>query len=232
MTFSLPYGVKPTFVPGRAITGGFCIFDDFHALNAAASDTTVPWAHLTENSGAVATLADADGGAIRCTTGTADNNHSGIQHQGESFKVTQGRGLYFETRVKLSTVASDFLAGFSITAADPITTEPATYIAFRTAGDANLLTEARNSDTTTAVDTGVDLVAATWTVLAFELKRDGKVHFYVDGVQVAAKASWSTNASSIPYDVNVSPFVMCQTASAAAITMDIDYVFAGTDERD
>lgn len=240
MTFSLPYGIKPSFVPGRAVTGGFSIFDDFLAAGTVSTTANAALWLFSDTGAGSAPVAgviqdDADGGAIQIgtnATSAADNDSAIIQANGESFRMTQNRGLYFETRLQLSTVSSDLLCGVSINTTDPIGTEPTHYVAFRTNGDGSLLTEARNNDTTTAVDTGVDLVAATNTILAFEYKRDGKIHFYVDGVRVQSKATWSTNASSLPLTQYMSPFVCIQTTSAAAITADIDYVFCGTDERD
>lgn len=240
MTFSLPYGIKPSFVPGNAVTGGFTVFDDFlTAGTVSATANAAAWFSETTGAGSApieGVIQDnADGGWIQIgtnTTGAADNDSVCLQLNGESFRMTQGRGLYFETRFQLSTVASDLICGFSVNTTDPLGTEPAYYVAFRTNGAASLLTEARNNDTTTAVDTGVDLVAATNVTLAFEYKRDGKVHFYVDGVRVDSRASWSTAASSLPLTQYMSPFFGIQTASAAAITANIDYIFAGTDERD
>jgi hypothetical protein len=104
---------------------------------------------------------------------------------------------------------------------------PVNFVGFTMATDADLeirVLAAAGSDSGD-LDTGVDVVANTNIVLAFEWDGTSKVNFFADGVKVY---TYSTLAN-IPTGIHLTPTMGVDNASAAAVTMDWDYILVMND---
>jgi hypothetical protein len=166
----------------------------------------------------------ADGGWVTATTDATGGERISAQINGEAFKCALNRRIYFETRVKFTNATQDAFLGLAVAGAtDPHASRPAGFIAFTLTADADIEYATGNASTATAsADSGADIVAATWVVLAFEWDGIDKVHFYVNGVRVA------TATATPPVGLPLSP-VICVESNGAAEALTVDYILVVED---
>lgn len=169
---------------------------------------------------------DADGGWVQMAPDDDAGDHVSIQKNGEAWKVEKGRKLYYETRIKMSVVTSAFWVGLSVNTTDPHASAPTDCIAFRTTGtaaDVDIDYLVRVGNAGSAVDTGADLTADTFVILAFEYDGNETISFFVNGV-FKVKAT----GTAIPYGTYLSPVFCVErvlAADATTHTLTIDYVY-------
>lgn len=231
--FAIPFG--PIRKPGSSMQMPVVYFNDFVAaytgVDAALANESDPtgvfsavadrgeWLISADPAGAEpAPQDDADGGWVKFNCDGDAGDRMSLQLNGEPFYVTKGRKCFLETRVQLDGVTSDFLVGLSVATTDPIETAPSDYIAMGQIADADFVTVAdTGSAGTSLADSGSDLTAATWHVMAFEYHGDGTVTFYLDGSKVAR------TTTTVPDGVYMSPFI-CAQSNGAELAVTWDYI--------
>jgi len=244
MTFNLAAPFGPTAGPGgRRMNGPTIYFDDFTTGVSQAGNTfaqgadTADWDTLIDAGGTEFTIADASPNGV--ITGISDDVATDInfaQLNGQSFSVQNGRELYFEIRIKVSTVTGQLAFGVNgaaaLTATGAITTDLVDGVIFETDASGNIsLYTARNNTasaaaTFTRVDTGLDLAADTWDVYAFHILPSGIIRGYVGG----ALAATINEPSKLPNDVGLSPMFGVTSSTTVLETVSVDYILV-TNER-
>jgi len=130
---------------------------------------------------------DAQGGWLRIEAAGNENDGAQMVLKGESFKLTSGDKLYFNTRILMDEVTqSDMLIGLVIGGNTTLLGGMTDGIYFRTVdGSAAMtfVTEKDSTETSTAVAT---LVAATTYYLTFVCDGASTVDAYVNGTKVAS----------------------------------------------
>ena len=209
----MPISINPDF---------FEISDDFVGI---AFDATNDWTVVRDSGAAVALVADAVGGELALTSAaTTDNDGASIQGN-EVFAVATGKNIYFQTRIKCNDAdQTDICAGLTVNfASNPeAMLTAADRIVFQVDdGNASILCITEKDGTETSTDSGIDLVDATYILLAFSVNGTGAVKFYVDGTLVA------THGTNIPDDENMTVAAMSLSGSASGTRVTtLDYIIA------
>lgn len=192
-------------------------FNDFLvAGNYSASDWVV-----TETNGAATQgiAADVLNGALALVNTNTEDHVNQIQMAEEWIKLSSGKRVWFETKVKLDNVGqNDGLIGFSTTDTTPLVTTDC--VGFRWADESaavESITEDNTSETVTAaVHTWV---AATYVTLGFYWDGVSAVRFFVD------RALVSTHTATIEQTNQLALVYNLQAGAAVADTMTIDYIY-------
>ena len=209
----MPISINPDF---------FEISDDFVGI---AFDATNDWTVLKDSGAAAGLVADAVGGELALTSAaTTDNDGASIQGN-EVFAVTASKNIYFQTRIKCTDAdQTDICAGLTVNfASNPeAMLTAADRIVFQVDdGNASILCITEKDGTETSTDSGIDLVDATYILLAFSVNGTGAVKFYVDGTLVA------THGTNIPDDENMTVAAMSLSGSASGTRVTtLDYIIA------
>lgn len=203
------------------------------------ASNAVPGTTAIIDTGATITAAATDAvsytGVIRITDATA--SEGAAMYWPKGIQLGQGKKFFMEVRCKTSDVTDNNLQfGLSdLTAVtnpeDLYTTTAANLIAVGILdGDATpcVLADKDNSGSTieSASGTDYDLVADTWTTLAFEVSGSAAnsnmaLNVYKDGRKII---TWSTE-TTIPDDLTLAPFIaMVNGNGAGGNTADFDYV--------
>lgn len=210
------------------ISGGVTISD------AALADESDPYGHFGTGFGTYIVFADTnttgflpriaaagDGGHVEMKTDATSGERVGFQLYGCSFAVAAKRRLYFETRLKTANVTADMFVGLAFTATDPHADAPQDYIAFGLTGDADIEIGCGLADSDagdfSGTDSTVDIVADTFTTLAFEYDGASTVSFYVNGAAAGTIAD-----ATVPVGTVLSP-IFCIESNGAAETLTVDY---------
>ena len=210
---NMPISINPDF---------FEISDDFVGIVLNATNT---WTVVKDSGASVAIIADTTGGEVTLlSTATTDNDGASIQAN-EIFAVAEAKDIFFETRIKCSTVAqTDICVGLTVNFA----TNPeamltaADRIVFQVDdGDASILCKTEKSGTETSTDSGIDMVDATYIVLGFSVNGTGSVQFFINGSIVA------THTTNIVDDENLTVAAMSLSGNASGTrATDLDYIIA------
>ena len=130
-----------------------------------------------------------------------------------------------QTRIKCTTAdQTDICAGLSVNFA----TNPeamltaADRIVFQVDdGNASILCKTEKDGTETSTDSGIDLVDATYILLAFSVNGTGAVKFYINSTLVA------THGTNIPDDENMTVAAMSLSGNATGTRVTtLDYIIA------
>jgi hypothetical protein len=225
---------------------GYYIEDDFVDLGLGGTITTIisnagTGKYLVFGSaGATITPDAALGGGIVLTEAT-DNEAVSITTKQTPFQITSGAGsLWFEARIKTSTITTAKQAWFcGLMDATPQTaTVPLT--ATGTIADINCVgfhhPEANTSafdasykaNTVTAVEVNSDigtLVAGSYVKLGMKFDTSNNVlSFYVDGaLQAAGKTIPNATGTDFPADVLLAPVLAQLLAATASYTLTMDW---------
>lgn len=194
-------------------------FEDF----IRAVDETNDWAIVKDSSAAAAQVADALNGEYALTSqATTNDDGASIQTVQESWKLEDGKRLWFEAKVKVSDADDmDAFVGMSVN----FTTNPeaaltaADRVGFQiNDGAASILAKTEKNGTETSTDTGADAADATYVKLGFYF--DGyNVHFYVNRFYVA------THTANVPDDENLAIALFELSGSNSGTkSMTVDYV--------
>ena len=210
---NMPISINPDF---------FEISDDFVGIVLNATNT---WTVVKDSGASVAIIADTTGGEVTLlSAATTDNDGASIQGN-EIFTVAADKDIFFETRIKCSTVAqTDICVGLTVNFA----TNPeamltaADRIVFQVDdGDASILCKTEKSGTETSTDSGIDMVDATYIVLGFSVNGTGSVQFFINGSIVA------THTTNIVDDENLTVAAMSLSGNATGTrATDLDYIIA------
>lgn len=209
------------------------VYDDFIKT---AIDATNDWTFAAVNSGSAA-LTGAINGAVRLTTGAADDDDldlattlgwnaalaCGVEIRLKAADVTAAAfciGFSDATGEAADKVAIDFSnSGALVTTAtdavcfvlDPDKTANATYVH---------LCSVKNNTDGTPVNTGVVPVVDTYNTYRIEFDSSGNVKAYIDGNLVGSLTS------AITTTVGLCVYIGCINREAAANAWDVDYVRA------
>ena len=220
--------------PGHGLQLDVVYFDDFFAAyqtgdNVGKFSRTADQGEwlMTDDVDGTAVIKDDDpGGVLRLTTGSNANDFVSCQHNGEAWKVADGKDIYFEIRMKLGDsddtrwfvgLATTDVTGTTI---GPILDGATESIGFRqntdTGVDIYALTEDNSTETET--DTGINVADNTYVTLGFHVQGNSRIRYYVDG---AEKAVHTTN---IP-DGDAVTLTMELHSPTASSTLDVDYIY-------
>ena len=200
--------------------------DDFLG---SALDATTNWVLYDSGGAETETLAASVASGAAALTLTAAN---GVElaglYFGDQLPLVLNQGLCFEARVRftvLPAVATTAVIGLC-GATNPSIDAVAESIWFR--WDFSGLITCETDDTaagheTSAVTTGVTLVANEWVILRIDCNDTASVKFYVNGQRVCSATTF--NCSTAPA-VDLQPILRLDKAAAAANlgVMQIDYV--------
>ena len=209
----MPISINPDF---------FEISDDFVGI---VFNSTNDWTVVKDSGATVALVADAVGGELALTsTATTDNDGASIQGN-EIFAVAADKNIYFQTRIKCTDAdQTDLCAGLSVNfASDPENMlTAADRIVFQVDdGSASILCKTEKDGTETSTDSGIDLVDATYILLAFSVNGTGAVKFYINSTLVA------THGTNIPDDENMTVAAMSLSGNATGTRVTtLDYIIA------
>lgn len=190
-------------------------FNDFYTY--LASDWTV-----TAVGTGTSALADGAGGVLAITTSTADNDARWHQQTKEGYRFAADKKLQFVGRFSLSDATDcDFFAGLTITDTEPVG-GVSDGIYFRKLDGTNKLSFVVEKDSNeTVVEVGT-LTNGAFFDLEFYWDANGdKIDVYFNGTRVAGVVT--TNA---PNDEDLALMFGVQAGSAAARTLNVDYVGA------
>jgi hypothetical protein len=250
----LPPDKKPG--TGRGIDLPVVFFDDFitaiYAKDLALSSESDPtgdfsvvadrgkWlTTLVAGAGtpAIGPVDASPGGAVAFTTGTNALDSIINQLNGEAFKLVAGKTTVMETRVKLSTVDTDWFVGLTATLVTAETnntdfvgfgnTDATADIHTLTGKDAAAgeIADIVARSGVTATDTGANWAADTYVTLRWEADGVSTVDFFVDGVRKGQ------HTANICDDVTLTPTIIAKVNAAAsgAETMTMDYIYVATE---
>lgn len=216
----------------------FRLFDDFFAFIAASANEDL-WTNTLTDSGTV-TISDAIGGmlVIAASDGTiADNDEAYVGTTNELFIVTNGKPIFFETKVKLAAADTDganVIAGLINTKAANTLLDngggpPASYdgiVFYKVDGGSAWAAEISVAGTQTAVTlTSPGAPGTSYQKLAFEVtptsSTSATVKFYVDGVLVGTQAFTYTGMTEMSAVVGVK-----NGGGTVNTTLHVDYIHA------
>lgn len=197
-------------------------FDDF----LGTLDVTNTWTLRDTAGGTEAVVADAPGGAVALALTNANEVQLAGIDWGDQRTLCLDRDLVFEARVRFTVlptgavVACIGLCGDHNAAVNTV----AESAWFRLDGSGAITVETDDTThETSAVATGVTLVADQWTVLRIECDAAAALRFYIDGARVASATTFDLSQVAA---LALQPVVRIGKEAAAATvgTMQVDYV--------
>lgn len=208
---NLPIGQEPDL----------CVyFNDF--LEAGSYDAN-DWVITTTEDGAgdatEALAADEACGALLLTNDNGATDADSLQMTEENWRLTTGKQLWFETRIKINDVDQvNTFVGLGITDTTPLDTSDR--VGFQIDdGNASILCKTEKNTTETSTDSAVDAADATYVKLGFHWDGISRVRFYVDRSLVA------THTTNVPDDENLCVTFHHGNGEADNQTMHIDYIY-------
>ncbi len=203
----------------------FTYSNDFD--NYVAGDWTV-----TAVGASTAAMTDGAFGRLLLTTAGAENDGVQLQKVGEAFLPVSGKKMWFKVKFQVSAATeSDFLFGIAVTdtaalaaAGDGVTDG----IFFQKDDASTSVTLYCQKDTTTGQTSAASvatIVAATDVELAFAYNGLDEIRYFVDGVHKGTLNITTAPAAFLP-DTECRVTMAFLTGAAAAITCNIDYIFA------
>lgn len=206
----LPVGLDPSFST---------YFNDFLvAQNYSAGDWVVTVTQAGSGNAAEAITADERCGALTITNDNADNDLVAIQSAEEFIKLSAGKQVWFETKLKLNEVGQqDMFVGMAITDTTALATSSDCGFLL-TDGASTLDCKTTLASTTTTTSAVATLVADTYVTLSFYWDGVNKVRFFVNRALVASHTTnIPTAAGALTLHV--------QNGEAVISTAIVDYFF-------
>lgn len=194
-------------------------FNDF----LVAQDYSVnDWVITTVEAGAgdatEALAADERCGALLLTNDAADNDYDALQSTEETWTLTAGKQLWFETRMKISDATqSDFFVGLSIT--DTTALAATDQVGFLKADGSTAVSAVSLKDSSGTTTASVHTMSTSYVVLGFHWDGVSKIKFFVNRALVAS------HTSGVPDDENLALTIHIQNGEAVAKTCTIDYFY-------
>lgn len=232
--FSAIAGLRDFAYYDDFIAGGFVV--DAALLNE--SDPSGKFCNLADK-GEWLVTSDADptivianaerGGLLLITTGSSANDFASLQMNGEAWAVTAGRDIWFECRVKFDdTNDTRWFIGLASTDVTGTTIGPImdsvasgnSMIGFIQDGDTGIEIDSlvQNGGTGTQTGEGVDLVDDTYNTLAFHVRSNDGVEFFIDGVSVGEITTNIPDGDAMTLSMEVH-------SPTASSTLEVDYIF-------
>jgi hypothetical protein len=201
-------------------------FEDFIAFAKGSSLGSSAW--YDAGSGAGSTLAvDGHGGIQALTTGTGTGHYEGFASGREFYSFSADRQMYVEARIKADSDALTARAiwlGFTegtVQGDDNGTIlTPLSHVGLSILGADVSLSHA--GSTAQTVDTGHDMVADAWTVLAVHYDGKDTYRAYVDGV---LKAVDRTAGTTNPAELMRVLFAVDNSGESGAAVVQLDYIY-------
>ena len=237
-----PQLVDPGPTPGQIVPASrtCVVFDDFTHTSISATAQAAKW-HEEAGSGCTCALVGASDGvtphALLSSDGT--NGDTIVLASGvDQIFPSSTKHMYFETKVTASIVTENLFMGFAAMGNDGVPALGAALTTLLNAdhfgvrfgeADASLVITMSDGSTDLSLDSGVDLVAATGTVLGLLYSEDGTVSMYVDGEQkfsskyttAGGTVLWSTGFPDVAMGLCV---VEENTGNAA--TYKVEYIYS------
>jgi hypothetical protein len=195
-------------------------FNDFLvAQDYAASDWVVTTTEAGAGSATEALAADEASGALLLTNDAADDDLDSLQSTEEFARLTSGKKLWMEWKIKTSDATqSDLFVGLGITDTTPLDTSDR--VGFqKDDGNASILCKTEKDGTETSTDSGSDMTNDTYVTLGFYYDGGSSVEFYVNRAKVA------THTTNVPDDENLAITMHIQNGEAVAKTLTVDYIY-------
>lgn len=197
-------------------------FDDFHTY------TSGQWTASVTGTGAAA-LTAGDGGLLALATSGASSDTVYLQKTTECFSFQANKPMWFKARIRVDALTCVINLGLQVTTATPATATDGIYF-LSTTGTGAVTTICRQNTTTGSTSgTGIQLVANTFTDLAWYWDGKSEVQYYQDGVQKGTLTG--ITASNFLPDTTATPSAGIITNSAAIRTLTVDYILAAKARR-
>lgn len=205
----MPTLIDPDFVS---------FFDDFNKYDANE------WV-IVKDTGATIVGADDRGGVIQvAATATTDNDGASLQAPDESFQLSAGKKLWFESRLKVYTPSQcDVFVGlcetFSVNPEACLTSS--NRVGFQiTDGDASLLMKTEASAVETSTDSGSDASSEVYVKLGFYWDGSETVYFFVDRSYVGK------HTTNVPSSYLLPAAMLLSGDAVNPHLLTIDYIMA------
>ena len=176
----------------------------------------------------VIVVSDAEpGGVATITTNDADNDSMELQMNGEAFAVNARNDMWFSIRMKLSDADTcDWFVGLATTDTAVLdgTTDSIGFTNTSNSADIRYIQESATTTVSPLVDTTYDFANDTFRTLSFHTRKDKGTAFFVDGNLIEFTGTNLPDAGDA-----LTPTICLQNASAAASSMEVDFIYARMD---
>ena len=208
-------------------------FKYYSYVNDFFTYTAGDWTITTTEAGtgsATEALTSAAGGALLVTNAAGDNDLDFFNLNGESFKYSSTKNMFFKARFKVSDATqSDVVMGLTITDTTPLDTTDGIFF-LKDDGDTNLDFHIEKDNAATSNTAISTLADDTFITVAFHYNPNGNagsgsVSLFVDDSKVAEQ----TTLTNIPDDEELTIAFGIQNGEAVAKTMTIDYIIAAVE---
>ena len=179
----------------------------------------------SDNAEVIVTSDAEPGGVVTITTNDADDDSMELQMNGEAFAVNARNDMWFSIRMKLSDADTcDWFVGLATTDTAVIDGTNDS-IGFRNASNSADIRYIQEDDTNeTTADTTYDFADDTFRTLSFHTRKDQGTAFFVDGNLIEFTGSNIPDAGAA-----LTPTICLQNASAAASSLEVDFIYARMD---
>ena len=176
----------------------------------------------------VIVVSDAEpGGVLTITSNTSDNDSMELQMNGEAFAVNARNDMWFSIRMKLSDVDTcDWFVGLATTDTAVLdgTTDSIGFTNTSNSADIRYIQESATTTVSPLVDTTYDFANDTFRTLSFHTRKDQGTAFFVDGNLIEFTGTNLPDAGDA-----LTPTICLQNASAAASSLEVDFIYARMD---
>lgn len=192
-------------------------FDDFNSYTAAQ------WTVTKTQGGATQAIIAGDGGILSLVNTSANNDLNAIQLVNETFAFVAGKRAWFKCRFSLSNATNAAMViGLQIADTTPLAASDGVWFSSAAASTTlNMVVEAASAATTTQVATG--LANATYYTCGYAYDGGSSVFAYFNDTLVASSVITNLPTRTLTISAAVA------NGTAAANTLNIDYMFAGTE---
>lgn len=215
----------------------FTVFDDFNYVLNATTSSTLTWGSVDDGVTGTNAFQDAAGGVYNVVTAAADNDYHAMVTQHETFKITAGKKLWVEARVKVAEATTNestwwvgvtdttTTGGMQANTAGPLASYDGALF-WKTPETALTLNfETSNAGTQNTLSAAWTTVSDTWTKVAFMWDGIDKVWPYaaVNGSETWVPGTPQSLSATGMEEMHV-VFGVKAGPTAAAETLQIDYI--------
>ncbi len=176
-------------------------------------------------------ISDQVGGCLLITTANGANDFVSCQLNGSAWKVASDKDLWFEIRFRITDDDdTQFFVGLCTTdvtgaAKGPILDSVGvggSMIGFVQDGDttSDIDIICQNNGTETQTDSTVNIVEDVFIIMAFHIKSNGVIEYFIDGVSVGEITTNIPDADAVTLSMEVH-------SPTASSTLEVDYIFCG-----
>ena len=180
-----------------------------------------------DNAEVIVTSDAEPGGVVTITTNDADDDSMELQMNGEAFAVNARNDMWFSIRMKLSDADTcDWFVGLATTDTAVLdgTTDSIGFTNTSNSADIRYIQESATTTVSPLVDTTYDFADDTFRTLSFHTRKDKGTAFFVDGNLIEFTGTNLPDAGDA-----LTPTICLQNASAAASSMEVDFIYARMD---